>query len=305
MPWLWGVTYARTDTANWRKAVNMPILRSVKELVFRLLQDEQPDLVICTYPLYAYMLDALYAEGRFHGRYAMVVTDALEISRPWSQSEAPVVFVTDRASAELVKMQFGLPDSRVIPAGFPVRRAFQPSPGLARPSEEHLHIVFGAYRPTSVIVQSVRALVNRFPHAHITLLAGARTERCRRLLSAELSSGQVEIAAATQRMAELLQSAHFYIGKAGAATMFECYASRVPLLVNFALPGQEQGNLELLLHDGAGYYAETPNALVECVDAALRHDAAGWQSMRAKMQTAGYSGAAARIAAELGRRFFS
>lgn len=305
MPWLWRVTYAQTDTANWRKAVNMPVLRKVKERMFRLLQEEQPDLIICTYPLYAYMLDALYAEGRFHGRYAMVVTDALEISRPWSQSEAPLVFVTDRVSAELVKMQFGLPDSRVIPAGFPVRRAFRPNPILPHPSEDFLRIVFGAYRPTSVIVHSVRALLNRFPRARITLLAGARTERCRRLLSAELSAGQVEIAAATQRMAELLQSAHFYIGKAGAATMFECYASRVPLLVNFALPGQEQGNLELLLHDGAGYHAETPNALVECVEASIRHGAAGWQRMRTKMSAAGYSGAAARIAAELERRFFS
>lgn len=303
MPWLWRVTYAQTDTANWRKAVHMPILRAVKQRLALLLQEERPDIVVCTYPLYAYMLDALREEGLFHGRYAMVVTDAREISRPWMLSDAPAVYVTDAVTAELVRHFFGLPDALVRVSGFPVRRRFRPNGDIVKPSASHLHILFGAYRSTGDIVDSVRALLGAYPQARITLLAGNRAESCRSLLSEDINAGRAEVLDATDHMAEYLAESHLYIGKAGAATMFECYASHVPMLVNFALPGQEQGNLELLLQDGAGVYAESPAELLQAVHLLLADDASVWSRMRAAMAEAHYDGAAARIVNDMERSF--
>lgn len=293
-PWIWGVTYAQTNTAHWRKAVNMPLLGSVKEQLLQLLHQESPDVVLCTYPLYAYMLDALHEAGLFHGRYAVVVTDAREISRPWLQAAAPLLVVPDRGSAQQVCSQFGLSAEKVLPLGFPVRRAFQ-SHALKLPAPENLRVVFGAYRSTREVVRSVRALAAAYPAAHITLLAGARSSRFSALLSGEMAAGQVDVVPSTERMADLFAESHLYIGKAGAATLFECYAARLPVLVNFALPGQEQGNLELLLQDGAGCYVETPSELVQAVQALLAEDAAAWQRIRAAMAAADYDGAAARI----------
>lgn len=304
-PWLWGVTYAQTDTANWRKVTDMPLLGALKERMGALLQQEEPDVVLCTYPLYAYMLDALHAEGRFHGRYAVVVTDALEISRPWLQSAAPLVVVPDTASASKVCDQFALSPATVLPLGFPVRAAFRPQAALVPPTAENLRLVFGAYRATREVVRSVRALLAAFPAAHVTLLAGTRAAQLAALLQVYCAAGQVEVLPTTTRMAELFAASHLYIGKTGAATMFECYAARLPMLVNFALPGQEQGNRELLLSDGAGRCAETPAELVQTVQRLLVDGAAEWQRMRAAMAAAGYDGAAARIADETERRFFA
>lgn len=304
-PWLWGITYAQTDTADWRKAVTMPLLGAVKQQIERLLREEAPDVVFCTYPLYAYMLDALRAERRFHGRYVMVVTDALEISRPWLQSEAPLVVVTEAHSAAKVCAQFGLASDVVKPLGFPVRRPFVENPLTEKPTPEKLRIVFGAYRSTREVTRSVRALLAAYPKAHLTLLCGKRATRFRCLLVQECAAGCVEILPSTQHMAELLAESHLYIGKAGAATMFECYSARVPILVNFALPGQEQGNLQLLLRDRAGLYAESPVELVAAVRTLMADDAAEWQRMRTSMAAAQYDGAAERIVEETERRFFS
>lgn len=301
-PWLWGITYAQTDTANWRNAVRMPLLGEVKQRVLCLIQEEKPEVVLCTYPLYAYMLDALRAEGLFHGRYALVVTDAREISRPWLQSDAPLVVVPDRGSAQLVCSQFGLSAEKVLPLGFPVRRAFR-AHAQKPPAPETLRMVFGAYRSTRAVVRSVRALTAAYPAAHITLLAGSRAPRFTALLAGEMAAGQVAVLSATDRMADLFEESHLYIGKAGAATLFECYAARLPVLVNFALPGQEQGNLELLLQDGAGCYAETPSELVQAVQALLAADAAAWRRIRSAMAAADYDGAAARIVDSIERRF--
>lgn len=302
-PWLWGVTYAQTDTADWASMVHMPLLRECMATVRQLLMEESPDMVYCTYPLFAYMLDALRDEEGLQVPYAMVVTDALEISRPWMLSRAPLVFVTDEASRQMVMTRYGLEERRIVAAGFPVRRAFAPHPGRKRPDRDNLRLVYGAFAPPSRVEGDVRQLLARFPGAFLTLLAGERQSRFAGL-EAE-GAGRVRVLDTTDEMASLFAESHFYIGKAGAATLFEAYASHLPVIVNYTLPGQEQGNLALLLQDGAGLVSETTPGLVLKMDRMLEHDAAGWRRLCAAMKEAARGGAAARIADETERRFFS
>lgn len=305
-PWLWGITYAQTDTADWRKAVHWPLLKGVKEHIRLLLRAEEADAVLCTYPLYAYMLDSLHRQGLFHGRYAVIVTDALEISRPWMQSEAPLMCVPDEHSREKMCAVFGLSPQQVIAGGFPVKRAFSSDLRRQTPSATNLHILFGAFRPSAEVVRTVRAILQAYPAAKLTVLASSHSEAVKRRLQGAISRGQVELLPATPHMDQLMAQSHVYIGKAGAATMFECYAAALPMIINFALPGQEQGNLELLLRDGAGEYAESPEAVVEVLHNMLAHGAAEWRSKRAAMVAAHrHRGGAARIADEVERRLLS
>lgn len=301
-PWLWGITYAQTDTADWSRPSRLPLLGGVQRMLRRLLQEERPDLVLCTYPLYAFMLDDLQAQGVFHGRYAVIVTDALEISRPWVLSQAPLIVVTDEFSQQRLCERYGLMPNRVFVGGFPVRRVFTPA-RITLPTRTSLRLVYAAYRSVRETAEQVKALLSAYPAAHLTLLGGPRTPCLRCLLAAEEQRGQVVIAESTPCMAALLADSHIYIGKAGAATMFECYASQVPMLINFALPGQEQGNAELLLHDGAGARAESAAELVQTMQHLLANGAAYWQQTRMAMAAAPYGGATARIADELQRRF--
>ncbi|MGN0867977.1 MAG: hypothetical protein ACI4O9_00420 [Akkermansia sp.] len=85
-------------------------------------------------------------------------------------------------------------------------------------------------------------------------------------------------------MAALLSQAHVYVGKAGAATLFECYSALVPVFVRFALPGQEQGNLELLTEDGAGVSIDSAAELVDQLGRLLEHQGAWWNDMRCRMR---------------------
>lgn len=302
-PWLWGVTYAQTDTADWRHAVYWPLLRDVLGCVRKLLAEASPDVVLCTYPLFAYMLDALRREGIFHGRYAVVVTDALVISRPWVQAEAPLVFVTDDVSRTRICEQFGAELTAVVSGGFPVKKRFAPSRRLEAPSGSNLRILFGAFRPAREVVRTVRAILQAYPAARVTLLGGAHYGALSRLAEQEIGQARVELLPPGQEMSALMKQNHLYIGKAGAATLFECYAAALPVIVNFALPGQEQGNLALLLRDRAGMYADSAGSVVSALNSMLADSASEWHAMRAAMMTARRKcGGAARIADEVERR---
>ncbi len=295
-PWLWGVTYAQTDTADWSKAVHMPLLRACAERLRACLESYRPHVIVCTYPLFAYMLDMLREEGCAVPPNVVVVTDALEISRPWMLSGAEYFCMPDEHSRRLVLDRYALDENRVVAPGFPVRPGFRPSPARLRPTPSTLRLVYGAYAPMPQVCDDLRGLCACFPQAQITVLAGERAARLRCLLAGERAGGRLVIKPREEKMAELFAQSHLYIGKAGAATMFEAYSAELPSIVNYALPGQEQGNLALLLMDGAGAGVDGTRELLHAVGSMLEHDAAGWNAMVEAIRRSHRSGGAGGIA---------
>ena len=302
-PWMWGITYSLTDTADWSILVRSPILRRVVECLREELCAYNPCLVVCTYPLFAYMLDYLLDNGVPVPPYAVLVTDALEISRPWMRSRSSFVMVPDEESCRMVMERYALSCDEVAVTGFPVRKAFVPWVGRPYPGVDGFKVVYGAYRQTEGVLNDVRALMLAFPQLRMTVIAAEREAVLRRHLCAYCAEGRLEIVESTSSMHQLLAESHFYIGKAGAATMFECYAANVPVLVNFTLPGQERGNLDLLLRDGAGCHIESTSHLVAMISSLLYDDAAGWKCLSEAMKKAARSGGAERVAWALKRKY--
>lgn len=299
-PWVWGITYAQTDTADWASKPYSPVLRKVTEYIAGLLGVMQPDVVLCTYPLYGYMLDALRQEGIMKVPYGMVVTDALEISRPWMLSQADVIYLPDEYSCEMVHDRYALPKERLKVAGFPVKSMFDGRLSLATiPTADDVHIVYGAFAPIRRVREDVCGLLSEFPGCNITVLAGERAG-----LLKDLQCSRVRVWDKTDDMASLFESAHLYIGKAGAATVFEAYSMNLPVIINYALPGQEQGNMALLQLDGAGIAVQTSAELIVAVRALLDNQAAAWSGMKNAMQRAARGGASARIVDDVETRFF-
>lgn len=304
LPWLWRVTYAQTDTADWSQLVRHAWLRPCFDLLKSLIEDWKPDMIICTYPLYAYMLDRMKAQGQCSVPYVLVVTDALEISRPWMLSGASWVCLPDLSSLQLVQRRYGLEDDRTTATGFPVRRAFERVPTRKPPNVDHLNIVYGAFVEDRVLLEDIRLILETYPAAYITILAAERATHLGNKLAAPIAAGRIEVMGSCERMAELFHRSHLYIGKAGAATVFEAYASALPLVINYALPGQEAGNLEKILQDACGLHVEGSRDLVEAIVLLLDHQAHRWRMISHAMSVVYQREAAARIVSGAEQRFF-
>lgn len=291
-PWLWAVTYDLTNTADWGRRAFSPVLRGVTEAMLRLLEEMQPDVVVCTYPLFAHMMDALQETHGISVPYAVVVTDSLEISRPWLVNRSPLIFLPDEYSYERVVQRYALSDARLKVSGFPVRSAFKrAAEQRPLPHATNLNIVYGAYAPLPRVRRDLDALLAEYPQACITVIAGERAKRLQRYADAGM-----HVIESTGKMDELFAKAHIYIGKAGAATVFEAYAARLPVLINYALPGQEQGNTELILRDGTGSLCLTTAELIGTIERMLNQGAAGWQKMSDAMGRLARADGAERIA---------
>jgi processive 1,2-diacylglycerol beta-glucosyltransferase len=138
------------------------------------------------------------------------------------------------------------------------------------------------------------------PTLQVTITAG-RDERLRAELVA-LAQGapaRVEVLGWTNRIPELLMTHHVAISKAGGATTQESINALCPLIVSQVVPGQEEGNYELIRRHDAGTLAESPEAIASAVSQVFEDNARQWRHWRANLGRLARPSAARDIAAHV------
>jgi len=285
--WIWGLSYEQAALADWTKIVRGPLLRPAVLELRKQIEERAPSIVICTYPIFAYMLDLLKAQGLLACPYVVVVTDALEVARLWLRAHPDLLCVTDEYTRDDLLQRFVLDESKLIVSSFPVESRFYPDLSLSPPSADDFKIIYAAFASLSRVFSDINALLDKYPRLELTVLADTRYQEITDYYknAPQVARGSLQIIARTSTMENLMRSKHLYIGKGGAATMFEAYMSATPLIINYALPGQEQGNLDLLLRDACGLAVDNTVEMMQSLDAMLASNASQWHSMRQAMLT--------------------
>ena len=132
---------------------------------------------------------------------------------------------------------------------------------------------------------------------HLTITVGRDPElRAKLIERTRKHADRVRILGWTNQMPELMMSHHLVIGKAGGATVQEAIAARCPMIVNQVIPGQEEGNAELIWRCGLGAIAEKNREVAELVEKAFAKRAALWSEWRENLRKISRPDAALRIA---------
>lgn len=295
-PRLWSRIYRWLDESP-RVPGLFRTLAGHRRLLGRLIAEHQPVAIVSTYPVYAWLLNQLRREGRFFCPHFTVVTDALTINSLWYRTASAGWFVTDPDSAAYLHVR-GVPAARVHISGFPVALAFADRPPhLVPPAPAHPRRVLFMINTGRTRALAIARVLLQSPGWRVTITAG-RDESLRRELVA-LAAGapaQADVLGWTDRIPELLMTHHVVISKAGGATTQESINARCPLLVSQIVPGQEEGNYELIRRHGAGALAETPEEIVATLQRAFAHDARLWQHWRANLSRLARPAAARDIA---------
>jgi processive 1,2-diacylglycerol beta-glucosyltransferase len=88
----------------------------------------------------------------------------------------------------------------------------------------------------------------------------------------------------TDQIPHLLMTHHVVVSKAGGATTQEAIAALCPMIVSQVVPGQEEGNYELLRRHHAGALAETPDAVLSELRRAFADRGRVWRQWRAALR---------------------
>jgi len=310
-PKIWSSLYRWLDESP-RAPWMFRTLASHRRLLGRIIAEKQPVAIVSTYPVYAWLLNQLRREGHFFCPHYTVVTDALTINSVWYRTSSAGWFVTDQDSAAYLRVR-GVPADKVHVSGFPVALAFADrAPHLQPPEVCHLiddklpastlprpRVLFMINTGRSAALAITRALL-QLPGWHLTITAG-RDEGLRRALInlAHGAPAKADILGWTDRIPELLMTHHVAISKAGGATTQESINALCPLLVSQIVPGQEEGNYELVRRHDAGALAETPAEIVAALERLFANDATLWRHWRSNLRRLAQPAAARTIAAHV------
>jgi processive 1,2-diacylglycerol beta-glucosyltransferase len=94
-----------------------------------------------------------------------------------------------------------------------------------------------------------------------------------------LPNARINILGWTNQIPHLLQTHDLVICKAGGAILHESLAARCPAIIDYIVPGQEEGNARLLLQNGCGAHCPTNEAVVSVLQQLFSKGAHGWQQM--------------------------
>ncbi|MDF3059375.1 MAG: glycosyl transferase [Rariglobus sp.] len=304
-PHLWSMIYGWLDRSKGVQAALPVLLARQTRSLAALIARERPAVICSTYPVYAFLLERLAQKGMHLPPHYNIVTDSISINSLWWGAPCAGWFVPNADTAAILEAA-GLPADRVHDCGFPTPAFFAVNEGeLAPPplaSGGRPRILFIAHSG----VRGAEAMAGRLLAEagwEITVAVG-RDEGLRRRLE-QVAAGRAtpaRILGWTDELPRLLMTHHVVVSKAGGATTQEAIAARCPMLVSQIVPGQEEGNYELLRRHGIGAYVDTPEALLDACRRAFADNGAVWSAWRASLEPLARPHAAAAIAGRvLGR----
>ncbi|MDB6093202.1 MAG: monogalactosyldiacylglycerol synthase [Verrucomicrobia bacterium] len=299
-PHLWSGIYWLID--RWKIFPwGLWFLRREMRILADLVAREQPDAICSTYPVYGFMVERMVRDGRLPGLpHFNVVTDSISINSLWLRPRCEAWFVPNEDSADVVH-RAGIERARIHAAGFPTpafigeNSALQP-PSLEMPARGRPRILFIINSGTQGAERTARLLLAE-PNWEVTCAVGRDTALRQRLERfAAKHEHPAHILGWTDQIPRLLLTHHVLVSKAGGATTQEAIAARCPMIVNQIVPGQEEGNYELLRRHGAGALAQTPTEVVLACHRAFAGEGRVWREWRRALDNLARPDAAAAIA---------
>jgi processive 1,2-diacylglycerol beta-glucosyltransferase len=261
------------------------------------IETKQPRLIISTYPLYAILLESLAKHQRVPP-LCTIITDSISVNRVWVMSGSALFCVADDETKKVV-VGYGVPESKIRVTGFPVDLAFtEPLP--EQPPVSHARILYLPSTTARRVAATLEALKPLFRRGvKLTLPVGKHHKRLHHVMrrfTDSMPPGTMEVIGWTKRIPEFLRTHDVVICKAGGAILHEVLAAKIPAVIDYVVPGQEEGNAEMLVKHGGGIVTKSALDTAAAVESILTNNSAVGRRMRASMAKISMPDAALRTA---------
>ncbi|MFI0348129.1 MAG: hypothetical protein ACH346_05100 [Chthoniobacterales bacterium] len=297
LPMAWGIIFNFLDRPGGLEKSLFMAARLRRSLAKK-VSEFQPDVIVSTYPLYAFLIAQLResCHAACYVPLVTVITDSTAINTSWYRAKSDFFIVADEETA-LVLRKDNIPSERVHVLGFPVAPRLATMTPLPETAGAPWKIL---YLPSSKTIQAfavIRALAE-LPDVQVTVITGRMRELHAFLGKSGVIDGKrVQLIGWTNQIPELLSTHHLYVGKAGGAIVHEAMAAQCPILISQIVPGQEEGNIELIeRHDIGRLAAHYPATLAASAAEVFAGDAATWRRWKQHLKTISYPAASQDIA---------
>jgi 1,2-diacylglycerol 3-beta-galactosyltransferase len=268
-PHFYELGYRMADTAVTTNVKQMAYVVLTYDLIARLMRRHEPDVVVVTFPNYHTPVDVYRRLSGDNTPMATVITDLATLQRTWFHKEVDLCLAPTEIAAKLA-FENGVPLNRIRVTGLPVNPALAEAP----PSKAKTRAALG-WDPDLFTVLAVGSKRVEGLERFVQVLNTTEGFACQIVA---VAGGNDELYEAWQQtdwhvpafvynfvkdMPDFLHAADCVITKAGGLIVSESLACGLPLFLMQVIPGQETGNAQLVVHEGAGDRTPEPINLAE------------------------------------------
>ncbi len=268
VPELYRLGFAASDSRVPTALVESTLVVMFGEVLHDLVKRVKPDVILSTYPFYQAPLVSLFLQHSRHLPVYTIITDLATIHRLWFNPKMDGCLVSNGTVADLA-MAYGFDPAKVHITGIPVH------PNLVRENRDKADIRrelgWDPSLTTILAVGSKRVehmmdslnVINHFgTPLQLAVVAGKDEERYAELQAVEWHI-PCHIYDYVENMSPLLHASDVILCKAGGLITTESLACGLPMILIDVIPGQESGNAEFVVSNGAGDLAEDPVQILE------------------------------------------
>ena len=273
MPKLFGVSYRFEENHPPKDGDESLIYELVIKgcnSLYEFLQTEKYDAVVCTHVFSAMMMTELKKRRKINIRSYFVATD-YTCSPGVNQTAMDAYFIPHK---KLIKefADNGLPMSRIIPSGIPVRCDFynktEPQKAkrtLSLPQDKRVALLMCGSMGCGPIKDLAELLPQQLPEdALLVIICGNNVKLYRSLTKYPLPEN-VRVIGFTSRMPLYMDAAELILTKPGGLSTTEAAVKGLPMIFIDAVPGCETRNIEFFISNGCADMREGAIKLCDAV----------------------------------------
>ncbi|MBG0770117.1 MAG: hypothetical protein H0S82_00330 [Anaerolineaceae bacterium] len=272
LPDLYKVGYQISDGALPVTFIEGGLIVALYLSVRDILLTHKPDLVLITYPLYQAPLEAVMAlSNQPRVPLFTTITDLVTVHHLWFD---PIItrLAVPTDEVKQLALKAGLHEDQIIKTGIPVNprisQLHQEDPKDLRRElgwDEDLTPILVVGSPRMYTLGELLPALDQSETSFQLILVAGGNEALHDQIQRTDWQHPTHIYNFVDDLPMMMGASGMVICKAGGLIVTESLASGLPLLLVDALPGQEIGNMEFVVSNGAGEFHTTPADVQDCV----------------------------------------
>jgi 1,2-diacylglycerol 3-beta-galactosyltransferase len=267
-PELYRLSYETSDKEIPSFLVESVLTVALFEIIRDMIRKLDPDAIVSTYPLYQAPLTSYFTLNQYYVPLTMIVTDLVTVHRIWFSPGVEMCMVPTPEVQKLA-LNNGVAQSKIHVTGIPVSPEFVLK--KSRKADLRKELGWNPRLPTILAVGSRRVdqlmenlnVLNHFGKPLQVIAIAGKDEDLYTKMKAVDWHIPAHIYDFVTNMPELMMASDAVICKAGGLVVTESLASGLPMLLVDVIPGQEEGNRDYVVRNGAGEMVESPLQMLE------------------------------------------
>lgn len=285
-PAIYGFFYSATDNNFLNKLLRVIFNKNSKKLL-KYIDSIKPDLIIGTHPLTVNIISKLKGKG-MNIPFISVVTD---FKAHYTYVNTKVdTYITGSEYTKQSLIDRGINPNIIYPIGIPIKESFysKDSNIIYIKDKEYFNLLLmSGSMGLENIYYVLNELLGNDNKLRITVVCGnndALKDHISDTCSKDYPNKKVHILGFSKDIAYLMEYSDLIISKPGGLTVTEAIVKNLPLIIPFAIPGQEMENTEFLSSNGYAYHIDKIKDINEIINYLIRNPES-LKSMQDKLKT--------------------